>query len=73
MYATSRNVESMNGFKNASIRRLALEVTSDESVQQAIDSVIVAEGKIDVLVNNAGGICIGMHFFVGNMIHPLCY
>lgn len=58
----------MDGFKNSGIRRLALEVTSEESVQQAIDSVIVAEGKIDVLVNNAGGVCIGMHFFVGSMI-----
>ncbi|KAH8119899.1 NAD-binding protein [Phellopilus nigrolimitatus] len=59
VYATSRKVESINGFKHRNIRRLPLEVTSDESVERAVDEVIAAEGRIDVLVNNAGVICVG--------------
>ncbi|KAL5494967.1 AYR1 [Sanghuangporus weigelae] len=59
VYATARNLDSMDGLEHPSIRRLQLEVTSDESVQGAVDDVIAEEGRIDVLVNNAGGICIG--------------
>ncbi|THH09617.1 hypothetical protein EW145_g1879 [Phellinidium pouzarii] len=59
VYATARKVESMDGFTHANIRRLALDVTSDESVQHSIDTVIAEEGRIDVLINNAGVICIG--------------
>jgi len=33
---------------------LSLDVTDDASVQQAVDAVIQKEGRIDLLVNNAG-------------------
>ena len=59
VYATSRKIESMDGFSHEGIHRLALDVTSDKDVQDAVDTVIQAEGKIDILVNNAGVICIG--------------
>jgi NAD(P)-dependent dehydrogenase (short-subunit alcohol dehydrogenase family) len=36
------------------VRVLELDVTDDVSVQRAIDHVLDAEGRIDVLVNNAG-------------------
>ncbi|TDL28242.1 oxidoreductase [Rickenella mellea] len=59
VYATARRIESMEGFKHAGIRRLQLDVTSDEDVQNAVNNVVEAEGKVDIVVNNAGVICIG--------------
>lgn len=61
VYATARNVEKMEGFKHDSIRTVALDVTSDEQVESAVKKIVDDEGRIDVLVNNAGVICVGVH------------
>jgi NAD(P)-dependent dehydrogenase (short-subunit alcohol dehydrogenase family) len=37
-----------------SVRMIALDVTDDLSVAKAIDEVVAAAGRIDVLINNAG-------------------
>ena len=47
------------GLAHPNVRKLSLEVTSDESVHAAIEQVVREESRIDVLVNNAGVICIG--------------
>lgn len=59
VYATSRRVETIADFANPRIYKLALDVTSDENVQNVIQEIIRKEGKIDVVVNNAGVICPG--------------
>lgn len=41
------------------IRPLELDVQSESSVQQAVDSVMAAEGRIDVVVHNAGHMVFG--------------
>jgi len=51
VYGTSRNPEQseVNG-----IQLLALDVTDVVTIRKAIDIIITKEGKLDVLINNAG-------------------
>lgn len=43
-----------NDFKEEQIRFLAIDLTDHETATKAIEAAIEAEGRIDVLVNNAG-------------------
>ena len=38
---------------------MAMDVTKDEDVQAVVQKILTDEGKIDIVVNNAGGISIG--------------
>jgi NAD(P)-dependent dehydrogenase (short-subunit alcohol dehydrogenase family) len=51
VYGTSRRGARA---RQRSFEMLALDVTSDESVAAAVQHVVKAEGRIDLLVNNAG-------------------
>ena len=51
VYGTSRDVKRITG---VSFNPLQMDVTDDASVTEAVAKIIKAEGKIDVLVNNAG-------------------
>jgi short-subunit dehydrogenase len=51
VYGSSRDLSRL---KSVSFKPIELDVTSDASVKAAVDKIIAAEGKIDVLVNNAG-------------------
>ena len=57
-YATMRNLGKSDTIKSKSenlpIEILQLDVTDDTSVKNAINTIIEKEGRIDVLVNNAG-------------------
>jgi 1-acylglycerone phosphate reductase len=62
VYATARNMNSMEGFSDATttrIERLTLDVTSEDDVQRVVAHVVATEGRIDVVVNNAGVLAIG--------------
>ena len=60
VYATMRDTKGRNAEKaNAlsaleNVTVLDVNLTDDDSVKQAVDSVIAKEGTVDVLVNNAG-------------------
>ncbi len=51
VYGTTRDIKRIKG---VSFNPLQMDVTDDASVNAAVEKIIKAEGKIDVLVNNAG-------------------
>jgi NAD(P)-dependent dehydrogenase (short-subunit alcohol dehydrogenase family) len=52
------NAEELNKWaknNNAQLKTIELDVTNENSIQNAVDSIIHNEGRLDVLINNAGG------------------
>jgi len=54
VYAGARRTERMQALATAGARLLALDVTDEDSMSRAVEQVLVATGRVDVLVNNAG-------------------
>jgi NAD(P)-dependent dehydrogenase (short-subunit alcohol dehydrogenase family) len=54
VYATARRPETLADLEAKGCRILALDVTSEESMQAAVAAVTEAHGGVGVLINNAG-------------------
>lgn len=54
VYGAARRVENMADLKKMGAHILAMDVTDDPSMVEAVNNIIKEQGKIDVLVNNAG-------------------
>lgn len=54
VYGAARRTERMESLRSYGVTPVSLDVTSDVSTKEAIDYIIQKEGRIDVLVNNAG-------------------
>jgi NAD(P)-dependent dehydrogenase (short-subunit alcohol dehydrogenase family) len=50
VYGTSRQAFG----EQVAFQTLIMDVTSEESVRQAVETIVAQEGKLDVLINNAG-------------------
>lgn len=50
----------MDGLKQHNVEKLVLDVTNEQNIRDVVNTIIEKEGRIDVLVNNAGVLCVGM-------------
>jgi len=55
VFATARNLAKVQHLKEMGLEILLLDVTDDDSIKQAVESVKAATGgTLDILVNNSG-------------------
>jgi short-subunit dehydrogenase len=54
VYGAARRVDRMSALADAGIHVLPVDLTDDVSMVALVEQIIAAEGRIDVLVNNAG-------------------
>jgi len=54
VYGAARRTEKMQELKQAGIKLLAMDVTQEASMVSGINEILKNEGRIDVLLNNAG-------------------
>lgn len=54
VYGAARRVDKITTLAKDGVKPLPLDVTSDASLQAAVTTLIANEGRIDVLINNAG-------------------
>ncbi|MGB3199720.1 MAG: SDR family NAD(P)-dependent oxidoreductase [Nodosilinea sp.] len=52
--ATARRLEAIDDLKAHTVMTLPLDVTDSVDIRQVIEAVLAQEGRIDLLVNNAG-------------------
>lgn len=54
VYAAARRVELMDPLAKSGVVPLKMDVTNEQSMQQAVQTILHNEHRIDVLINNAG-------------------
>jgi NAD(P)-dependent dehydrogenase (short-subunit alcohol dehydrogenase family) len=54
VYGLARRADRMAGLDRIGIRTLAVDVTDEQATAAAIEQIVAEQGRIDVLVNNAG-------------------
>lgn len=54
VYGAARRTERMEDLKQFGVKPIYLDVTNEDSIKNAVNMIIENEGRIDVLINNAG-------------------
>ena len=54
VYAAARRADRLQKLAQAGIHPIAMDVTDDASMQAGVQAILTEQGRIDVLVNNAG-------------------
>jgi short-subunit dehydrogenase len=58
VYGAARRIQKMDALRAAGGRVLAMDITSEADLERVVHTVLDEQGRIDVLINNAG---IGLH------------
>lgn len=54
VYGAARRLNKLEALAPYGVKPLSLDITNEQSLSQAVATLIVSEGRIDVLINNAG-------------------
>src|ERR1700748_2769420 len=54
VYGAARRVEKMEDLRQLGVKVLAMDITDEASMVKGVETILKTEGKIDVLINNAG-------------------
>ncbi|MET4139792.1 oxidoreductase [Pedobacter sp. UYP1] len=54
VYGAARRIENMQDIASLGARILQMDVTDEESMVKGVNEIINTEGRIDILINNAG-------------------
>jgi short-subunit dehydrogenase len=54
VYGAARRVDKMEDIRQLGVKVLAMDVTDEASMVKGVETIIKNEGRIDVLINNAG-------------------
>ena len=54
VYGAARRIDKMESLKQYGVTPLKMDVTDEQSISDALKELIDKEGRIDVLINNAG-------------------
>eukprot|EP00884_Botryococcus_braunii_P002405 jgi/Botrbrau1/12165/Bobra.0186s0073.1 len=54
VFASARRIESLSELSALGIESVRLDVRDQQSIKQAVDSILEKAGHIDILINNAG-------------------
>ena len=54
VYGAARRIEKMEDLKQFGVKSIYLDITDENSIKNVVDTIIGNEGRIDVLINNAG-------------------
>ncbi len=54
VYGAARRTEKMKDLKDKGMNTVSLDLTKDKSIVQTVNTILEKEGRIDILINNAG-------------------
>ena len=54
VYGAARRTDKMKVLEANGVSVISLDITKDESIVKCIDTILKKEGRIDILINNAG-------------------
>ncbi len=54
VYGAARRIDKMKALEMKGITVLSLDLTNDDSINKCVAEIVAIEGRIDILINNAG-------------------